>query len=213
MDDFSNFCLPHETGTAYRAVQPAVSFAHFPTCNNFAKVIEDSRVWGEKMIPFSDEPVYWRGIPVSHSPALPASSRESLPRMKFRAALLTVLGLALAGCSTVSVSNDPLSARWVGQEAGKFFAAYGPPTSDEEGASSTTYVWRGGYKTTRVAAQYSGEGKDRKLVSRARTVYLVCQVKLVVGEDYRIRSIHAMVDRPDPDGGASWCEKTLDAKK
>ena len=135
--------------------------------------------------------------------------------MKLRTALLTALGLALAGCSTasISVSNDPLSARWVGQEAGKFFAAYGPPTSDDEGASSTTYVWRGGYKKAKVAAQYSGEGKDRKLVSGARTAYLVCQVKLIVGEDYRIRSITTMVDRADPDGGASWCEKTLDAKK
>jgi hypothetical protein len=133
--------------------------------------------------------------------------------MKIRTALLMTLGLALAGCSTVSIADDPLSARWVGQEAGKFFAAYGPPTSDDEGASSTAYVWRGGYKTAKVPAQYSGEGKGRKLVARARTAYLVCQVKLVVGDDYKIRSITAMVDRPDPDGGASWCERTLDAKK
>lgn len=133
--------------------------------------------------------------------------------MKFRSLLLSALGLALAGCSTVSVSNDPLSARWVGQEAGKFFAAYGPPASDDQGASSTTYVWRGGYKTAKIAAQYSGEGKDKKLVSKARTAYLVCQVKLVVGSDYRISSITATVDRPSPDGGASWCEQTLDAKK
>jgi hypothetical protein len=133
--------------------------------------------------------------------------------MKFAPMLMTTLGLALAGCSTVSVSNDPLSARWAGQEAGKFFAAYGPPVSDEEGASSTTYVWRGGYKTARIPAQYSGEGKGRKLVARARTAYLVCQVKLIVGDDYRIRSITKMVDRPDPDGGASWCERTLDATK
>ena len=130
--------------------------------------------------------------------------------MKFRTLILTAFGLALAGCSTVSMSNDPLSARWVGQEAGKFFAAYGPPASDDGG---TTYVWRGGYKTARIPAQYTGEGKDRKLVSKARTAYLVCQVRLNVGDDYRINSITAMVDRPDPDGGASWCERTLDAKK
>lgn len=141
---------------------------------------------------------------------LPASSKESRSRMKFRIALPTALGLALAGCSTVSMSNDPLSSRWVGQEAGKFFAAYGPPASDDGG---TNYVWRGGYKKARIEAQYSGEGKDRKLVSKARTAYLVCQVKLSVGDDYRIRSITTMVDRTDPDGGASWCEKTLDAKK
>lgn len=165
------------------------------------------------MIPFSLEPVYCRGIANSRSPAVPATSKESLPRMKLRTALLTMLGLTLAGCSTVSMSNDPLSSRWVGQEAGKFFAAYGPPTSDDEGASSTTYVWRGGYKKAKIAAQYSGEGKDRKLVSKARTAYLVCQVKLTVGDDYKIRAITTMVDRPDPDGGASWCERTLDAKK
>jgi hypothetical protein len=165
------------------------------------------------VIPFFSKPVYCRCIQKIALAGLPASSKESLPRMKFRIALLTILGLGLAGCSTVSMSNDPLSARWVGQEAGKFFAAYGPPTSDDEGTSSTTYVWRGGYKKAKIAAQYSGEGKDKKLVSKARTAYLVCQVKLIVGEDYRIRSITTMVDRPDPDGGASWCERTLDAKK
>lgn len=130
--------------------------------------------------------------------------------MKFRTLLLSAIGLTLAGCSTVSMSNDPLSARWVGQEAGKFFAAYGPPASDDGG---TNYVWRGGYKTAKIAAQYSGEGKDKKLVSKARTAYLVCQVRLTVGDDYRITSITKMVDRPAPDGGASWCEQTLDAKK
>jgi hypothetical protein len=162
------------------------------------------------MIPFSSKPVYCRGIPNLHPPVLPAPSRESLSRMKFRAALLAMIGLTLAGCSTTaSLSNDPLSSRWVGQEAGKFFAAYGPPTSDD----GTSYVWRGGYKKARIEAQYSGEGKNKKLVSRARTAYLVCQVKLTVGDDYKIRAISTMVDRPDPDGGASWCERTLDAKK
>jgi hypothetical protein len=163
------------------------------------------------MIPLSIEPVYCRDIANSPSPVLPVSTKESPPRMKLRIALLTLAGLILAGCSTTaSLSNDPLSSRWVGQEAGKFFAAYGPPASDDGG---TTYVWRGGYKKARIEAKYSGEGKDKKLVSKARTAYLVCQVKLSVGDDYRIRSITTMVDRPDPDGGASWCERTLDAKK
>jgi hypothetical protein len=133
--------------------------------------------------------------------------------MKFRTLLMTVLGLSLASCSSVSMSNDPLSVRWVGKEAGKFFAAYGPPVSDETGPSSTTYIWRGGYKTVRTPAQYSGEGKAKKLVAKARTNYLVCQVRLVVGEDYRISTINAVVDRPDPEGGASWCARTLDAAK
>ncbi|MGV3548413.1 hypothetical protein [Rhizobium sp.] len=131
--------------------------------------------------------------------------------MKFRSLLLSAFGLALAGCSTTAtLSNDPLSSRWVGQEAGKFFAAYGPPVSDDGG---TIYVWRGGYKTARIPAQYSGEGKDKKLVSKARTAYLLCQVKLTVGDDYRIRAITKMADRPAPDGGKSWCEQTLDAAK
>ena len=83
-----------------------------------------------------------------------------------RTAFLAVLGLALAGCSTVAtVAGDPLSARWVGQGAGKFFAAYGPPVSDEPGASTTTYVWKGGYSSRREPARYSGEGKSRKLVA------------------------------------------------
>ena len=131
-----------------------------------------------------------------------------------RIALMTVLGLAVAGCSTVAaVSGDPLSARWVGQEAGKFFAAYGPPVSDTEGESSTTYIWRGGYRTRKEAAQYTGEGKGKKLVARARTAYLVCQVKLVVGSDYMIKSINATVDKPGANGGPTWCEQTLDAAK
>jgi hypothetical protein len=134
--------------------------------------------------------------------------------MQFRTLLISAMALALAGCTTTaSLSGDALSSRWVGTEAGKFFAAYGPPISDEQSGSTTTYVWRGGYKTKRSAAVYKGEGKARKLVARARTDYLVCQVKLTVGSDYMIKSISKTVDRASPDGGASWCEQTLDAGK
>jgi len=134
--------------------------------------------------------------------------------MNFRTLLIAATALTLAGCTTTaSLSSDPLSARWVGTEAGKFFAAYGPPTSDEESGSTTTYVWRGGYRTRRTPAQYKGEGKSRKVIARAHTEYLVCQVRLKVGSDYMIKSITTIVDKPGADGGPTWCEKTLDAAK
>ena len=134
--------------------------------------------------------------------------------MNFRTLLIAGMAMTIAGCTTTaSLSGDPLSARWVGTEAGKFFAAYGPPASDEESGSSTTYIWRGGYKTRRTQAEYSGEGKGRKLVAKARKEYLVCQVRLNVGSDYMIKSITKIIDKPGVDGGPSWCEQTLDAAK
>ena len=139
---------------------------------------------------------------------------RNIESMNVRILLTTGMALLLAGCTTTaSLSGDPLSKRWVGTNAGKFFAAYGPPISDEESGSATTYVWRGGYSHHRTAAQYKGEGKNRKLVARAHTDYLVCQVKLVVGSDYMIKSIDATTDKPGPDGGPSWCQQTLDAAK
>lgn len=134
--------------------------------------------------------------------------------MNFRSLLIAGLALTVAGCTTTaSLSGDPLSKRWVGTEAGKFFAAYGPPVSDEESGSSTTYIWRGGYRTRHMQAQYVGEGKKRKLVAHARSEYLVCQVRLTVGSDYMIKSITKIVDKPGVDGGPTWCEQTLDAAK
>lgn len=134
--------------------------------------------------------------------------------MNLRTLLIAGMALTVAGCTTTAtLSSDPLSSRWVGTEAGKFFAAYGPPTSDEESGATTTYVWRGGYKTRRTPAQYKGEGKDRKLVARARTDYLVCQVRLTVGSDYMIKSITKIVDKQGVDGGPTWCEQFLDAAK
>ncbi|MCP8897134.1 hypothetical protein KYK29_19580 [Shinella daejeonensis] len=109
--------------------------------------------------------------------------------MKSRIAILAGLALAAAGCTTASVASNPLQARWNGKTAGSFFAAYGPPLSDMEGPGGTTlYKWRGGY------------AKGRS-----------CQVDLTVDGDYRIRTIRAAVDRPDPKGGPSHCEKVLDA--
>lgn len=134
--------------------------------------------------------------------------------MNFRSLLIAGMALTVAGCTTTaSLSGDALSARWVGTEAGKFFAAYGPPVSDEESGSTTTYVWRGGYRTRKTPAQYKGEGKHRKLIARAHNEYLVCQVRVVVGSDYMIKSITRIVDKPGADGGPTWCEQTLDAAK
>jgi hypothetical protein len=134
--------------------------------------------------------------------------------MNFRSLLIAGLALTAAGCTTTaSLSGDTLSKRWVGTEAGKFFAAYGAPVSDEESGSTTTYVWRGGYRTRHVPARYEGEGKKRKLVARARSEFLVCQVRLTVGSDYMIKSITRITDKPGVDGGPTWCEQTLDAAK
>jgi hypothetical protein len=134
--------------------------------------------------------------------------------MNFRSLLIAGMAIAVAGCTTTaSLSTDPLSHRWVGTEAGKFFAAYGPPQSDVDSGATTIYVWKGGYKTIRTPAKYSGEGKGKRLVARARSDYKSCQVKLVVGEDYMIKSITAVVDRPGTSGGPTWCQQTLDAAK
>ena len=51
-----------------------------------------------------------------------------------------------------------------------------------------------------AGARAQAAESPRKLVARARTVYLVCQVKLVVGDDYRIKTITAVVDKPGRDG-------------
>ena len=75
--------------------------------------------------------------------------------------------------------------------AGSFFAAYGPPLSDTEASGGTTlYKWRGGF----------AKGKS-------------CTVELTVNEAYKINSIRAVADHPDPKGGPSHCEKVLDAAK
>jgi hypothetical protein len=129
-------------------------------------------------------------------------------RLVFAAAMTALL----ASCTTTaSLSGDALSARWVGREAGKFFAAYGPPQSDENSGSTSTYIWKGGYKTVRSPAQYKGEGKNRKLVARAGARYLSCSVRLTVSDSYTIKSITKISDRPGSEGGASWCEEVLDA--
>lgn len=111
--------------------------------------------------------------------------------MNFRFALLAGLALAVTGCTSVAptVATTPLESRWIGRTAGEFFAAYGPPVNDIAGSDGTTlYTWRGGFMNRRA-----------------------CQVELGVNADYKIRKIRPVVDRKDPNGGPSHCEKVLDA--
>jgi len=109
--------------------------------------------------------------------------------MKFRLAILAVSAAFVSACTTASVASNPLEKRWNGKSAGVFFAAYGPPVSDNGSAGNATqYSWRGGFRGGRP-----------------------CVVELSVSKDYTITSIRAVSDRTDPKGGPSHCEKTLDA--
>ncbi|MCY0146943.1 hypothetical protein OEG84_04225 [Hoeflea sp. G2-23] len=109
--------------------------------------------------------------------------------MNFRPALLAVVAGALSACTTATIPSNPLEARWNGKSAGAFFAAYGPPVSDQASSGGATlYSWRGGFSGGRP-----------------------CTVELKVGKDYTITSIRAVSDRVNPKGGPTHCEKTLDA--
>ena len=134
--------------------------------------------------------------------------------MNIRKITAAGLILALAGCTTTGGAGNPVAARWNGQQAGAFFAAYGPPAADIEEGGNTIYSWRGGYKTARIPAKYAeGEnGKKGKQTAAARTEYLRCEVKLTVGSDYIIRDVDVIVDRPGVNG-PSYCAEFLDARK
>ncbi len=119
-------------------------------------------------------------------------------------ALTTVLALEPAAASS------KLSSRWVGQEAGTFFAAYGPPTGDMAQGSKTIYQWRGGYSSRKVAAIKDKKGK---ITARARKDRLVCAVKLTVDSRYQIDKIDVVVDKPGIKGSPTWCEQYLDAAR
>ncbi len=111
-------------------------------------------------------------------------------------ATTAILAIALSACTTVTVSQSPISQRWVGRSAGEFFAKYSPPLSDAQDGSSTIYNWRGGY--TRVKL---GNGK---------TASVSCSAKITVNEDYVIRDITITADRPGANG-PSYCEELLTA--
>lgn len=127
-----------------------------------------------------------RPVPVS-ADAL-ATAMDMLV-MSYRFALMTVCAAALTACSTTGTPSNPLQKRWNGEQAGAFFAAYGPPRSDRSaGGGATVYIWRGGFV-------------------RGRS----CAVELTVSPDYTIKTIRATSDRIDPNGGPSHCETVLDA--
>lgn len=120
------------------------------------------------------------------------------------------LAVALAGCTSIPTPGDPVEGRWVGQSAGKFFAAYGPPLSDRDEGSSTIYSWKGGYKTVRVPAKYAegADGKRGKQIAPARSLYLRCQAEITTNSDYTIRDIRTVNDIPGVDG-PSYCAEFL----
>lgn len=126
------------------------------------------------------------------------------------APMLALAGMALLATPALPFGKSAVAKRWVGKEAGTFFAAYGPPTSDLSSGSKTIYGWRGGYSSRKVPAVKDKKGK---VITRARTERLVCQVKLTVNAKYYITAIEVLVDKPGIDGGPSWCEQFLDAAK
>lgn len=132
--------------------------------------------------------------------------------MKIRMTMLGLLATALAGCTTTSggMGGSPLEARWIGKSAGTFFANFGPPISDTGEGGTTSYTWKGGYKTVKIPAKYAeGEnGKKGKRISAGGTRYMNCTVMLKVDESYTIRSIKAISDRPGVNG-PSYCTEFL----
>ena len=134
--------------------------------------------------------------------------------MRFRSVMLAGLAVALTACTTTSLpATNPIESRWKGQSAGVFFAKYGPPISDTASGSETLYTWRGGYKNTRVPAQFeqTKDGKRGKQTAPARTLYLSCTVQITASEDYTIRSIRPVADRQGVNG-PSYCAEFLTAE-
>lgn len=140
-----------------------------------------------------------------------SSTMQGNTDMKLRAITLAGLSLALAACTTTGGSGNAVEARWNGQQAGAFFAKFGPPTSDTTEGNTTLYSWRGGYKTRTIPAVYekAADGKKGKLKSAARREYASCSVQLRVSQDYIIRGVRIVSDRPGIDGGKTYCEEFL----
>jgi hypothetical protein len=113
-------------------------------------------------------------------------------------ATTAILSLALSACTTVTVAQSPISQRWVGRSAGEFFAKYSPPLSDTQDGSRTVYNWRGGYSRIKLA--------------NGKSASVSCSAKITVNEDYVIRDITIVGDRPGAKG-PSYCEELLLAAK
>ncbi len=121
------------------------------------------------------------------------------------------LAILLAGCTTIPMAADPISSHWVGQSAGKFFAAFGPPLTDADNGSGNIYTWQGGYKTITIPAKYAdgADGKRGKQISAARKQYLRCKAEITTNSDYTIRTIKVSGDIPGVNGGPSYCAEFL----
>lgn len=130
--------------------------------------------------------------------------------MRMRAFTAAGLMLALTACATTGGTGNAVQAKWVGRPAGAFFAQFGPPNSDSAEGKMTAYSWRGGYKTRTTPAQYEqlDGGKRGKMTARARTEYLSCSVRLKVSDDYVIRDVEIVADRPGLNG-QTYCEEFL----
>jgi hypothetical protein len=126
--------------------------------------------------------------------------------MKLRTISAAGLMLALAGCNTIPMpsmpTSNPVSARWVGQSAGRFFASYGPPISDHDDGGGRVYNWRGGYKSVKLAGD-AAKGK-----AAGGHLRLSCKADITTSSDYVIRSIHIIGDMPSGTSG-SYCTELL----
>ncbi len=108
-----------------------------------------------------------------------------------------LFALGLTACTTAGVGASPIEARWVGHSAGEFFAKYSPPLSDSADGSSTVYNWRGGY--------------NRIKLQNGSTASVSCSAKITVSDNYTIRSISIVSDRPGATG-PSYCTELLTSK-
>lgn len=133
--------------------------------------------------------------------------------MNIRAITMAGLCLALAACTTTGEAGNDIEARWNGQQAGGFFAKFGPPISDAAEGNNTIYTWRGGYQNRMVPAVYeeTADGKKGKLKTPARRQNVSCSVSLRVSSDYVIRSVRIISDRPGIAPGKTYCEEFLGA--
>jgi hypothetical protein len=110
-------------------------------------------------------------------------------KMKLKFMLIAGLASSLTACATTGggIGADPISSAWVGRSAGKFFAAYGPPLSDD--GTGSVFVWKGGYK------RVHGDLKS-------------CSASIAVTGDYNIRSITITGDRKG-EISPSYCRELL----
>ena len=104
--------------------------------------------------------------------------------------------IALSACTSTApiMASNPIESRWVGRSAGEFFAKYAPPLSDVESGSNTIYSWRGGYKRIKLA--------------NGRSTSVSCTAQITVSQDYTIRDIKIIGDRPGTNG-PSYCTELL----